>query len=309
MVLLTGYFLLTHLPIGFIYAKDVMTVRVQNKKDLDPIRRIFLRRCGAFFLAFASNLSFPSLCHAAWKLVVPIPKRPLLPNRSRSFRPKVAVVIDDIGNSVRLAREFLRIPVPLTFSILPLRPFSRQLMQEITCSGHEVLLHQPMEPFRRDVDPGPGAVYTSFSAARIQDTISSNLVQIHAAKGVNNHMGSKFTADREKIEEALEVIKQNGLFFIDSLTTPHSVAYKTAIGLRISAGQRNVFLDCHPGLEGTVREMKRLVAVARHWGKAIGIGHPFVSTLRGIKEFLSLHSRLCAQIEFVPVSRVVIDAK
>ncbi len=281
----------------------------QNAKVLDPTRRILLRRSGSFFLALAGNLALPSLSHAAWKLVFPMPKRPPLPDKPNRPRPKVAVVIDDIGNSLDLAREFLRLPVPITFSILPLRPFSRQLMEEIACSEHEILLHQPMEPFRPDIDPGPGAVYTNFSATRIQDTIRSNLHQINAASGVNNHMGSKFTANREKVEEALEAIRQDGLFFIDSLTTPRSVAYKIAKKLHMSAGHRNVFLDCRPTSGATVREMKRLVAVATRWGKAIGIGHPFATTLQGIKQFLSAYPGLCAQIEFVSVSRLITGAK
>jgi polysaccharide deacetylase 2 family uncharacterized protein YibQ len=118
-------------------------------------------------------------------------------------------------------------------------------------------------------------------------------------------MGSKFTANREKVKEALEPIKQDGLFFIDSLTSPRSVAYDTARRLHISAAHRNVFLDCHPDKELTVKELKRLVSKAIYWGKAIGIGHPFPTTLLGIKQFLSMYRGLDEKIEFVGVSRLI----
>ncbi len=277
----------------------------ENVQAFDSTRRTLLKGAGFFFIALAGHGALPPLSHAAWKLVLPIPKRPPLSQKTKELRPKVAIVIDDIGNSLHLGREFLALPIGLTFSILPFRPFSRQLMDEIADAGHEILLHQPMEPFRQDIDPGPGAIYTRFPAPRIHDTIRANLHQINVAIGVNNHMGSKFTANREKVREALEPIKQDGLFFIDSLTTPRSVAYDTARSLHISTAHRNVFLDCRPDREATVKQMKRLVAMAIRWGKAIGIGHPFPTTLLAIKQFLSMYRGLDEKIEFVGVSRLI----
>ncbi len=275
------------------------------EKAVDYTRRIFLQKSGFLLLSSTASVMMPGMAMASWKLVLPMPKRPPMPIKPRPSWPRVAIVIDDIGNNLHLAREFLALPVPITFSILPQRPFSRRLMEEIAKAGHEILLHQPMEPFRRDIDPGPGAVYTSFSSTRIQETIRTNLMEINLATGVNNHMGSKFTANGKKIKEALEVIKQKGLFFVDSLTTPRSVAYRTARRLHIIAAHRNVFLDCPAHTTVAIKEMKKLMSVAIRWGKAIGIGHPFATTLQGIKVFLSTYQSIWKRVEFVGISKLM----
>jgi len=293
---------------NLLYIHRKMERGRHNSARLDPTRRVLLKRGGSFLLALAGSMALPSVCQATCKLIFPMPHRPQPPGRSKDRVAKVAIIIDDIGNNVDMAREFLALSIPITFSILPFRPFSAQLMDEIAMNGNDILLHQPMEPFRPDIDPGPGAVYTSFSASRIQDTIRTNLFQINAAMGINNHMGSKFTSNKEKMQEALEVIRSAPLFFIDSVTSPRSVAYQIARQLNISAAHRNVFLDCLTTVHNTFCQMNRLALVARHWGKAIGIGHPFTSTLEGIKRFLSVYGkRSKLRIEFKGVSALIWD--
>ena len=292
---------------NWLYIRHKMEQGRQNSAKIDPIRRTLLQRAGSLFLALAGTTALPSVCQAACKLVFPMPHRPKPPSQSNNQTPRVAIVIDDIGNSLHMGRQFLALSIPITFSILPFRPFSAQLMDEIAVSGHDILLHQPMEPFRQDIDPGPGAVFTSFSASRIQDTIRANLLEIGAARGVNNHMGSRFTSNKEKMQEALEAIRHDGLFFIDSVTSPRSVAYKIAKQLHISAGHRNVFLDCPATVHSTFCQMNRLVLVAKRYGKAIGIGHPFTSTLEGIKRFLAVCKNSEIEIEFKGVSNLIWD--
>ena len=274
----------------------------QQSQSIAQERRGFLRTGFLLLAGIVARSAFPSTCLAAQKLIFPMPKRPPLSRARRFHKPKVALIIDDMGNSMHLARAFLHIPLPITFSVLPFRPFSKAVLEEIVSRDHETLLHQPMEPFRRDIDPGPGAVYTSFSRTQIEDTIKKNLSQVAVARGVNNHMGSKFTATKAKIREALKVIKEEGLFFVDSLTTSRSLAYGTAKRLHIHAAHRNVFLDCEMSVEGTVRQMKRLITRALSHGRAIGIGHPFPSTLKGITKFLESYDTVMDQVQFVPVS-------
>ncbi|MBW2027420.1 MAG: divergent polysaccharide deacetylase family protein [Deltaproteobacteria bacterium] len=251
----------------------------QQSQSIAQERRGFLRTGFLLLAGIVARSAFPSTCLAAQKLIFPMPKRPPLSRARRFHKPKVALIIDDMGNSMHLARAFLHIPLPITFSVLPFRPFSKAVLEEIVSRDHETLLHQPMEPFRRDIDPGPGAVYTSFSRTQIEDTIKKNLSQVAVARGVNNHMGSKFTATKAK--------------------------YGTAKRLHIHAAHRNVFLDCEMSVEGTVRQMKRLITRALSHGRAIGIGHPFPSTLKGITKFLESYDTVMDQVQFVPVSALL----
>ena len=148
------------------------------------------------------------------------------------------------------------------------------------------MLHQPMEPLNGDLDPGPGALYVGDELDRIVRVLAENIAQVPFAEGVNNHMGSRFTASGKEVHEALCVVKEKGLFFVDSLTSSRSMAYKTARELHMPTAYRNIFLDNHLDSEYILRQLRRLKSIALKYGHAIGIGHPFPETARTIGLFL-----------------------
>jgi polysaccharide deacetylase 2 family uncharacterized protein YibQ len=199
--------------------------------------------------------------------------------------PKIALIIDDIGHSVSRARAFLSVKVPMTFSILPQLQHSRGLSEEIAGKGYEVMLHQPMEPYGNEIQPGPGAVYITDENRKIEETIAENLWEIPQATGVNNHMGSRFTSCSTKVVQALKIIKKKDLFFVDSLTSSHSQAYKMALRLNMRTAPRNVFLDHNPDIRAVRRQLIHLKRHAVKHGVAIGIGHPHLSTLTALRNF------------------------
>ena len=200
------------------------------------------------------------------------------------YPPRIALIIDDIGYSLSRARQFLDLRVPMTFSILPWLSHSRDLAIEIHDKGYEIMLHQPMEPYRPDLDPGPGALYVGDEAEKISRIIDENILAVPFASGVNNHMGSKFTESRKEIGEALSVIGKNNLFFVDSVTSNRSKAYKTAKFLHMSAASRNIFLDNVPKESAILLQLRKLMRHARKYGRAIGIGHPHPETARAIAQ-------------------------
>ena len=199
----------------------------------------------------------------------------------------LALIIDDIGFSCRRARDFLDLNVPLTFSILPRLKKSYDLALEIHERGQEVMLHQPMEPIDPTIDPGPGALYVGYEADRIAEIMAENIFSLPYITGVNNHMGSKFTESRNKIREFLGIIKKTGFFFIDSLTTRRSRAYQTAKKLQIGTARRNVFLDNRQTESAVLGQLSQLKIIAKKYGCAIGIGHPFPETARAIGRFVN----------------------
>lgn len=199
--------------------------------------------------------------------------------------PRIALIIDDIGFSFSIARQFLDISVPLTFSILPRLPDSRNLALEIHANGHEIMLHQPMEPRDASVDPGPGALYTGFAGDKITKIVENNLSSLPPVTGVNNHMGSRFTESQKEISETLSVIKKKGLFFVDSLTSCRSKAFTIARSLHMTTTCRNVFLDNVADEIAILAQLHCLENHARRFGRAVGIGHPFPETIRAIAAF------------------------
>jgi polysaccharide deacetylase 2 family uncharacterized protein YibQ len=208
------------------------------------------------------------------------------PGPGAVLRPRIALIIDDIGYSVRRARQFLRLNIPITYSILPRVPYSRDLAIEIGDRGHEVMLHQPMQPYNSSLDPGPGALYEGDAPSKISGIIEENISEVPLAIGVNNHMGSRFTECQREIYETLKVIKNKDLFFIDSRTSNHSKAFKTARRLRLTADRRNVFLDTVRSESAIIFCLHQLSACSQRYGHAIGIGHPFPETARAIEYFL-----------------------
>ncbi|MFZ7111303.1 MAG: divergent polysaccharide deacetylase family protein [Desulfatiglandales bacterium] len=199
---------------------------------------------------------------------------------------RIALIIDDIGFSLGRARQFLDLNVPITYAVLPKVVHSQYLAGEIHDCGHEIMLHQPMEPYDHEVDPGPGALYVGDKSEKIMKVMAENISEIPFATGVNNHMGSRFTSCPKEMGEVLQVVKENNLFFVDSLTSSRSMAYETARRLNVTAACRNIFLDTQIDEAAILRQLFRLRMQAVRYGRAIGIGHPFPETARAVGRFV-----------------------
>lgn len=221
-------------------------------------------------------------------------------DKCSSFQPLISIIIDDIGYSISRARDFLNLNIPITFSVLPRLTNSYNLAVEIDGKGHEIMLHQPMEPYNSHLDPGPGALYVGYELDKIAGIVEKNISNIPFATGVNNHMGSRFTSCGTEISEALRVIRDRDLFFIDSLTSGRSVAYKTARKLQMPAACRNIFLDNRLEDKYILRQLQKLQIHAKIHGHSIGIGHPFPETAKAISRFISNYKH--SSISFVHIS-------
>ena len=204
-----------------------------------------------------------------------------------SSLPKVAIIIDDLGYDKKLASKFIFLDGIISFSVLPHSPFQKSIANTIHRSGRDLLLHLPMEPMEYPiVDPGAGALLSSMAPDDLLDQLRNDLEAVPFAVGVNNHMGSRLTQDRARMRQIFTILKRRNLFFVDSLTSPRSCCKETALQLDLKFAQRNVFLD-HVQEPNAIRfQIKRLISVARKKGKAIGIGHPYPTTLEVLREEL-----------------------
>jgi polysaccharide deacetylase 2 family uncharacterized protein YibQ len=187
---------------------------------------------------------------------------------------RVSIVIDDLGQRKDLVKNFLRLDIPLNFAILPQLPYSTLLARELKNSGYETILHLPMEPEGySQTDPGSGVLLVSMGSSQIESTILRDLKTVPGVSGVSNHEGSRFTANREKMVEALSVLKREGLFFFDSKTSRHSVGEEVARELGIPALSNQVFLDTKDEYKAICRQLEKLRRRALKFGTGIAIGH------------------------------------
>jgi polysaccharide deacetylase 2 family uncharacterized protein YibQ len=277
----------------------------QEQKIQRCYRRLFLLKGVAYLSGALFGLNLFSDAKAGQRRIFPINTPPIQKLPLSEFAPRIAFIIDDIGSSISRAQAFLDLKMPMTFAILPKLQYSNLLAEEIYEQGQEIMLHQPMEPYRHEIDPGPGALYISYRDSEIEEIIEENLSQISQATGVNNHMGSRFTSCSDKVVEALKIIKQNDLFFVDSLTSSHSQAYKMARRLNMRTAPRNVFLDTSPDIRDVRRQLRHLKQYALKHGAAIGIGHPHLSTLTALYDFKQELNKQGPFFELVSVTELL----
>jgi len=200
-------------------------------------------------------------------------------------RPVLAIILDDLGPDPAAARRALDLPARVTLSILPYAQTAPDLALEARARGHEVFVHLPMEPEGLD-DPGPGALFGHLTPDELAARAAWALGRAPGASGFNNHMGSRLTASPAAMRAVFAAIKGRDLLFVDSLTSPASVAAETAQAAGLSALRRDVFLDHEPGLAAAEAQLARAAEIARTRGYAVAIGHPYPETFEAIEAFL-----------------------
>ena len=149
--------------------------------------------------------------------------------------PRVAVLLDDMGLLEDATLKAIALDPTISMAFLPYARNTRALVEAARAAGHQVLLHMPMEP-SGIADPGPGALLVSLSAVEIRQRLTAALAVVPGAIGLNNHMGSLFTADSDAMAVVIDVIAARNLMILDSVTTPDSVVTELARALGVPSG-------------------------------------------------------------------------
>jgi polysaccharide deacetylase 2 family uncharacterized protein YibQ len=201
-------------------------------------------------------------------------------------RPAAAIIIDDAGYNLELIRELAALRKPLTIAILPDAPLAGETAALAAREGLEVMLHLPLEP----AGEAPGAAIVTIrpdmDAAAIRRLMDDFLRKVPGARGVNNHTGSLATEDAAVMKSVLAVLKERGMYFIDSRTTKKSVAFAAARAMGVPAAERGFFLDQPPGAAAVESRLKELFRAARKKGIAVGIGHARRASVEALRSFL-----------------------
>ena len=191
---------------------------------------------------------------------------------SRTSPARLVVVIDDVGYNLERGLRLVQLPEPLTLAILPSAPNARVVAEAAWAAGKEVILHQPMEALT-----GPGqrdALTLAMDRARFVDTLNRALATLPNSVGVSNHTGSLLTQFEEPMNWLMAHISRRGLYFLDSRTTPNTVAVAAAHNWSVPVLRRDVFLDHELNEVALWSAFERAVGLARSRGYAVLIAHP-----------------------------------
>lgn len=216
--------------------------------------------------------------------------------------PKISIVIDDLGRGLRNLEVLESFGVPLTYSVLPFETHTPQVVATLKRRGLEYICHLPMEA-KGGADPGPGALVQGMSLDQLREATLRALAAVPGAIGVNNHMGSEMLSRQEPMAAVLEVLGQQGLYFLDSRTSADTVGYSLARHMGLKAAERQIFLDTVRDGVFIRTQFDALLATARKRGSAIAIAHPYRETLEILAA--AIPSARAEGFEFVTASTLL----
>ena len=216
---------------------------------------------------------------------------------------KIAIVIDDLGYNTNNLELICDIKIPLTISILPNLLYSRQIALDVDRCGHEVILHLPLEPYKKDAPLEANTICLDMPEDVVREKLDISIKSIPTAKGISNHMGSRVTENEEMISLIFRELERRKLYFLDSLVTDKSVCKRIANRTKTGFAKRDIYLD-NKNEDAYIRnQLQFLVEKAKREGSSIGIGHDGDLTIKILSEEMP---RLKDEgVEFVFVSELI----
>ena len=238
-------------------------------------------------------------------VVTPVAARahPSVPQGGIKSGPRLAIILDDMGYDRAAADAAFALQFPITLSVIPHLPHSAEVAEEAYRRGDQVLLHLPMEAEAGETKAEAIELRVGMKADQVERDLNSMLETVPHAAGVNNHQGSRATADATLMAELMPALRRRGLFFIDSRTTAATVAYDAAERAGVRSASRKVFLDDTTNRDAILSQIDLAARDATRDGFAIAIGHPHPATIAALVEAAP---RIEASgVSFVFVSQVV----
>ena len=213
---------------------------------------------------------------------------------------KIGLIIDDFGyRNDEISDGFLHLDVNLTCAVIPGHAYSSSFGEKAVSRGHEVIVHMPMENVGENRGEEEFVLRVDMKPDAVKNRVYDALDQIPEAIGMNNHQGSQATADPGVMNSVAAVLKERNKFFIDSRTTPETVAESIMNNWKVPSARRNVFLDNDHDEEKITRQLLSLVDIAERDGSAIGIGHVKQNTLNVLRKQIPELKRKGFKFEFV----------
>lgn len=194
----------------------------------------------------------------------------------------IVFVFDDAGYNLKQLQPFLDLPFPVTIAVLPGLRYSAEAARRIRAAGKDCFLHQPMQAVNRSQNPGPGAILPGMEPEQIRAIVRANIDEIAPVTGMNNHEGSLITSDTTAMNAVLDVVAEQGLYFLDSRTTQDTVVPSVARARNMIIWERAVFLDNTQDRNSIMDAVYSGMKIAERRGSAIMIGHIWSNELAQI---------------------------
>jgi polysaccharide deacetylase 2 family uncharacterized protein YibQ len=212
----------------------------------------------------------------------------------------IGLIIDDFGyRNDDVSNGFLKLNAKLTYAVIPGHKYSTYFGKKAINKGYEIIVHMPLENLSNFEGEDEFVLRTSMNSKTLQDRLRAAFGQIPAAIGMNNHQGSKASADKHVMSNIARVLKDKDLFFIDSRTTTETVAESTMEVYNVPTSRRNVFLDNESDENKITAQMLLLSQMAEEKGSAIGIGHVRPKTLKVLQKQIPALQKKGFKFEFV----------
>lgn len=200
---------------------------------------------------------------------------------SRKYSGKLAVIVDDCGYDMSSVRTLLNTGLPLNFAVLPYKPYSSDVLEMIKSDGRVAMLHLPMEPVDRSaMSEGSSTICTDMSKDKILELTRKAINSLPGVSGVNNHQGSKATADSATMTTVLQELRNQDLFFVDSRTSSKSVARDKAVAMGVPTARNDIFLDNSSDVQAIRKQIYKAMDIAEKNGSAIAICHARPNTAK-----------------------------
>lgn len=207
--------------------------------------------------------------------------KPTKESKPQIKKPYLAIIMDDIAYSNQL-KDIQSLNLPITPSFFPVSedsPQTAKMAKEVPF----YMVHLPLEAQNTQI--------SKHYWIKSHSTLESIRAQIAKIKQdfpklafINNHTGSKFSANYNDMLKLLYVLESFGIDFVDSRTTPHTTApeiYKKSTRPLL---YRDIFLDNKQNQDYIHKQIERAIAIAKEKGYAIAIAHPHSVTFKALKE-------------------------
>lgn len=242
------------------------------------------------------KLALIPLLFLAWTPQISISASAVFEGYENPAKPKIAIILDDLGYNRPAGERALQLPGPITFAIIPFTPYSKTFAQEAYQRNREVILHMPMASSDPERKLDNGGITTNQSEQEVRQQVNKAIEDIPHIAGMNNHMGSSVTGSVQIMHWLMQEIQHKPLFFIDSMTNPNSVANRSAQHYNIPSLKRDIFLDNIQTQANIDRMFQSLVSIAKKRGHAIAIGHPYPATLEYLEKILPQLDQMGVQL-------------
>lgn len=239
-----------------------------------------------------------------WQQELRLELRYRVPIEVTSRRPKIAIIMDDMGRSINTFQKLLDLDLIVTPAIMPETASATKAALLFQDAGREYMIHIPMQPKNYPaINPGRNALLLGQSETETRQLVRHYMEKVPGAAGGNNHMGSGYTQSRTAMRIVLDELQQASLFFIDSKTIGNSVAYDEARRMKLPTAARQIFLDNKDDVTYIRQQIRKMVRMSDDRGEVIAICHPHSETLQALRQELPWLKQ--QQVDFVAASVLV----